>query len=59
MPILGKLKENAMDHHKTIPSDIMPEDYQPSRKADSGSHPIWKIILAGLALVLLYWVFRR
>jgi len=59
MFILGKLKEDAMDQDKTIPSEIMPSDYKPNLKSDSRNHPIWKILLGGLALVLLFWLIRR
>jgi len=57
---LGKLKENAMDQDKTIPSELMPHDYQqPHQKSTSKNHPIWKIILGGLALVIIFWMIKH
>ena len=48
-----------MDHEPTVPSTLMPVDFDLKPKPASNSHPILKIVLAGFVLALVLFLFKR
>jgi hypothetical protein len=46
-----------MDDYETIPSNL-PGEYSPA-KPEQKAHPILKILLVAILLLVAFWVFKR
>ena len=48
-----------MDHEPTVPSTLVPVDFEQKQRPAPYGHPILKIVLAGLVFVLVVFLFKR
>jgi hypothetical protein len=48
-----------MDHEPTVPSTLMPVDFDLKPKPASKGHPILKIVLGGFVFALVLFLFKR
>lgn len=47
-----------MDHEPTVPSTLMPADFDLKPKPVSNGHPILKIVLGVFMFVLMLYLFK-
>lgn len=48
-----------MDHEPTVPSTLVPVDFEQKQRPAPYGHPVLKIVLAGLVFVLVVFLFKR
>lgn len=57
--IVESIGYKYMDHEPTVPSTLMPVDFDLKPKPASNSHPILKIVVGGFVLALVLFLLKR